>query len=97
MTSPMSFKTSLKGSSLMPATRSVLLKLSVRTAERLSRCSRNKNHEIMKGNTRFVVKEPGPGTPEKGYCAECGAAMLRKAAADVAVLQEELRSLEPND
>lgn len=87
----MASKASLKGSSAMPATRSVLLKLDVRTAGRLSRCSRNKNHAIQKGETRFVVKEPGPGTPEQGYCGECATTMLEKAAADIALLQEELR------
>jgi len=78
----------------MPATRSVLLKLDVRPAGRLSHCSRNKSHAIRKGEVKFIVKEPGPGTPEQGYCGGCAATMLEKAVADIASLQEKLAILQ---
>jgi hypothetical protein len=74
----------------VPAHRSVLLRLEVRPAGKLCRCKHNKNHLITKGQPRLVVREPGPGTPEYGYCAECAAEMLSLAAARLSELREAL-------
>ena len=40
-----------------------------------------------RGAPRLVVRDLGPGTPERGYCAACGEEML--AAAETRL--EELR------
>jgi hypothetical protein len=75
----------------MARPRSILLRVEVRPAGRLARCARNRNHEILKGETRFVVREPGPAGGEKGYCAECAAAMLEVAEAEIRALRGSLR------
>jgi hypothetical protein len=68
----------------------VLLRVEVRKAGKLCRCKHNKKHTITKGQLRLVVKEPGPGTPEYGYCASCAAEMLALAEAKLAELRTEL-------
>jgi hypothetical protein len=70
--------------------KSVLLRLEVRPAGRLSHCSHEKSHEIRKGELRFVVKVPGVATGEKGYCAACATEMIDKAQGDLARLRSEL-------
>ena len=74
----------------MSRVKSVLLRLEVRPAGRLSHCSHKKSHEIRKGELRFVVKAPGVATAEKGYCAACAAEMIDKAQADLVQLRTEL-------
>lgn len=74
----------------MPARKSILLRIDVREAGRLSRCKHNRNHAIAKGELRFVVKEPGPGTPEHGYCAVCATQMVADAEEKLASLRASL-------
>lgn len=74
----------------MPAHRSVLLRAEVRKAGKLCRCKHNKKHTITKGQPRLVVKEPGPGAPEYGYCATCAEEMLSLAEAKIAELRTNL-------
>ncbi len=74
----------------MARVKSVLQRLEVRPAGRLSRCSHKKSHEIRKGESRFVVKAPGPAAGERGYCAACAMEMIEKAHSDLAQLKAEL-------
>jgi hypothetical protein len=74
----------------MAKPRSILLRVEVRPAGRLAHCSRNKNHEIRKGEPRFVVREPGPAAGEKGYCAACALVMLDAADAELEALRANL-------
>jgi hypothetical protein len=74
----------------MPAHRSLLLRLDVREALKLSHCKHNKKHDITKGELRLVVKEPGPGTPEYGYCMICAKEMVEQAETELAKLRAEL-------
>ena len=62
----------------------------MREAGKLCRCKRNREHTITKGQLRLVVKEPGPGTPEHGYCPTCAAEMLDAAEAKLAELRGDL-------
>lgn len=78
----------------MSRVKSVLLRLDVRPAGKLSHCTRNKKHEIKKDETRFLVKEPGPGTPERGYCATCALEMLDKAINDATALRDQVAARE---
>lgn len=75
----------------MPRTRSLLHRMDVRPAGRLARCSRNRSHQIRKGELRFVIRDPGPAGSEKGYCAACGLEMIRAAKAQLGELESALR------
>ncbi len=59
--------------------RSLLLRIEVREAGRQAQCRHDRSHLIAKGEARFIVRNPGPAGGEKGYCAECGAAMVELA------------------
>lgn len=74
----------------MARVKSILQRLEVRPAGRLSRCSHKKSHQIRKGELRFVVKAPGPASGEKGYCAACATEMIDKAQTDLVALKGEL-------
>ena len=74
----------------MPAHRSLLLRADVLEAGKQCRCKHDRKHAIPKGELRLLVKEPGPGTPEYGYCAVCGREMLATAQEQVAELQADL-------
>jgi len=74
----------------MARIKSVLQRLEVRPAGRLSHCSHKKSHEIRKGEPRFVVKARGPAAGEKGYCAACAKAMIEKAQDDLNQLDSKL-------
>ncbi len=74
----------------MPAHKSLLLRAEVRPAGKLCYCKHNRKHAITKGELRLVVKEPGPASGERGYCAECARDMLAKANATLAALREDL-------
>lgn len=74
----------------MSAVRSILLKLEVKPAGRASKCTRNKDHAIPKGQLRFVVTTPGPAQGGQGYCKRCAKAMLKKARADLDGFEAEL-------
>jgi hypothetical protein len=74
----------------MPAHKSLLLRLRVQPAGRLSHCKHNPKHQIAKGELRFLVKEPGAGTGERGYCAACAKDMLEQAETRLTELRAEL-------
>jgi uncharacterized Zn-binding protein involved in type VI secretion len=59
--------------------KSLLLGVEVKEAGRRSTCAHSRKHVIIKGEPRLVVKGPGVATPEKGYCVQCGAAMVAQA------------------
>jgi hypothetical protein len=61
------------------APRTVLLRLTLKTAERNRRCSRSMAHAVRPGEKIFLVREPGPAAGQKGYCSTCAAAMLDAA------------------
>lgn len=75
----------------MARTRSLLHRIEVRPAGRLSHCARNRKHEILMGELRFVIKDAGPAGGEKGYCVECGNEMLDAAESQLAELRATLR------
>lgn len=75
----------------MARTRSLLRRIEVRPAGRLSHCARNRKHEIRKGEPRFIIKDAGPAGGEKGYCAYCGYEMLDAAKSQLAELRATLR------
>jgi hypothetical protein len=74
----------------MPAHKNVLRRLSVRPAGKRCNCRHNPKHTIVKGEPRFIVKDPGPAQPERGYCAACATEMLDKAQAEIATLRNAL-------
>lgn len=71
-------------------TRSLLPRVEVRAAGKLSRCHHDKRHEIQKGETRVVVRNPGPAAGEYGYCIDCALAMLRLARHQIDELESAL-------
>lgn len=75
----------------MARTRSLLHRIEVRPAGRLSRCARNRRHEILRGEPRFVIKDAGPAGGEKGYCVAYGNEMLDAAESQLAELRATLR------
>jgi hypothetical protein len=74
----------------MASYKSLLLRLTVRPAGKKSYCSHNAKHIIPKGATRMIVKAPGIATPEKGYCAACGVAMIQQAEQQLVAIRGEL-------
>jgi hypothetical protein len=74
----------------MARPRSLLHRVEVRPAGRLSHCAHNRKHEIRKGEPRFVVRDPGPAGGEKGYCRECALEMLGAAEVQLAALYAAL-------
>ncbi len=78
----------------MASFKSLLLRLEFRPAGRKCQCAHNPKHIILKGEPRLVVKAPGIATPEKGYCAACGAAMIKRAEDDLATLRSQLPTAE---
>jgi hypothetical protein len=69
--------------------RNILLTIEVRPAGRRCRCAHNKRHQILKGETRVVIKNPGaPG--DTGYCAACGRAMVTTARHELTRLETAL-------
>jgi hypothetical protein len=72
------------------AHKSLLLRVEVRPAGKLSHCKHNKKHDITKGQPRLAVKEPGPGTPERGYCEVCAREMIAQAEARLSELRAQL-------
>lgn len=74
----------------MAKPRSILLRVEVRPAGRLAHCARNKQHDIRKGEPRFVVRAPGPAGGEKGYCAVCATTMLEAAEKELSALRAGL-------
>jgi hypothetical protein len=70
--------------------KSLLLRIQVRPAGRRCQCKHNPKHTITKGERRLVVKDSGPATRERGYCADCGAEMLNQAERQLAALRADL-------
>jgi uncharacterized Zn-binding protein involved in type VI secretion len=70
--------------------KSLLLRVDVRPAGRRCNCAHNPKHVISKGEPRVVVKAPGIATPEKGYCAACGLAMIKSAEDELQALQSRV-------
>ena len=71
----------------------MLLILDVREAGRRCKCGHNAKHQILKGEIRLVIRDPGIATGEKGYCAECALKMIDRARADLDDLETALRGL----
>lgn len=71
----------------MPKRRSLLLRIEVRPAGRLSKCAHNRKHAIKKGELRFVVRESGPASGEQGYCLACAKEMLDQLDAEATTLR----------
>jgi hypothetical protein len=74
----------------MASYKSLLLRVAVRPAGKKSYCSHNTKHVIAKGEPRMVVKAPGIATPEKGYCAYCGLAMVTQAQQQLSEISRQL-------
>jgi hypothetical protein len=70
--------------------RSLLLRTEVRPAGRLSRCGHNNEHQIRKGEPRFIVRAPGAASGERGYCESCARKMLEASEQRLAELREQL-------
>lgn len=70
--------------------KSLLLRTEIRPAGRRCHCKHNAGHLIHKGEPRLVVKDAGPAARERGYCAACGAEMIRQAEEKLAGLREGL-------
>lgn len=67
--------------------RSLLTPTEVRPAGRSCKCAHDRRHQIRKGETRIVVNNAGtPG--QKGYCADCGRAMLLATRKRLEALEE---------
>ena len=70
--------------------RNILMTIEVRPAGRRCQCAHDKRHQILKGEARVVIKNPGaPG--DRGYCAACGRAMVAAARHELARLETALR------
>jgi hypothetical protein len=78
----------------MAVFKSILLRVEVRPAGRRCQCKHSRSHQIAKGQPRLAIKEPGPGTPETGYCRDCALIMLDRAAEVIDTLRGQLRSAE---
>jgi hypothetical protein len=70
--------------------KSLLLRVTVRPAGKRCYCSHNTKHVIATGEPRVAVKAPGIATPEKGYCADCGLAMVTQAQQQLSEISYQL-------
>ena len=73
----------------MPKLKRLLVSACFETAQRRRQCSRNKGHEISKGDRCLVIKE---NMSKSNYCMECAARILRKASKELSQLLGELDS-----
>lgn len=73
----------------MPKLKRLLVSACFETAQRRRQCSRNKGHEISKGDRCLVIKE---NMSKSNYCMECAALILRKAGEELSQLSGELDS-----
>ncbi len=69
----------------MPKLKRLLLPASFETAQRRRRCSRNRGHEISKGDKCLVIKE---NMNKNNYCMECAHLILQKAKEDLDLLAD---------
>lgn len=74
----------------MPKLKRLLVSACFETAQRRRQCSRNKGHEICKGDKCLVIKE---NMAKNNYCMECAALILQKAQEELNHLAGELRSM----
>lgn len=71
----------------MAKVREILGHVSVETAKGKRICHRNRRaHSIAKGEPCLVIREPASGG-SKNYCVACAAAILARAAEDLAALR----------
>ncbi len=75
----------------MAKVKQVLKPVSVRVAGRKRKCYHSKKHSIAKGESCLVVKDPAYNS-DRGYCVECGNAILEVAEADLEKLKADLNS-----
>ena len=71
----------------MPKLKRLLVPACFETAQRRRQCSRNKGHEICKGDKCLVIKE---NMAKNNYCMECAQLILQKAKEDLNGLITEL-------
>jgi len=71
----------------MPKLKRLLVSVCFETAQRRRQCSRNKGHEICKGDKCLVIKE---NMAKNNYCMECAQLILQKAREDIEGLILEL-------
>ena len=71
----------------MPKLKRLLVFACFETAQRRRQCSRNKGHEICKGDKCLVIKE---NMAKNNYCMECAQLILQKAKEDLNGLITEL-------
>ena len=74
----------------MAAIRRILRGVSITVAGRASSCKHNRKHTVRMGERRLLIKNPGPAGGERGYCTECGLAILEAARDDLESLIDEL-------
>ena len=73
----------------MPKLKRLLVSACFETAQRRRRCSRNRDHEICKGERCLVIKA---NMAKNNYCMECAALILQKAQEELGGLLQELRA-----
>ena len=73
----------------MPKLKRLLVSAYFETAKGKRRCSRNRGHEICKGDKCLVIKE---NMIKHNYCMECAQLILRKAQEDLNALALETES-----
>ena len=64
----------------MPRLKRLLLPVSFETAQRKRKCSRNKEHEIVKGERCLAIRE---GMTKNSYCIKCADLILQKASKEL--------------
>jgi len=69
--------------------KSILVGVRVVHAGRRRKCYHSNKHKIVKGDIVLEVKQDMGWF---GYCSECGAEILKKAAVDIAAYQAALAS-----
>ena len=75
----------------MPKLKRLLVSACFETAQRQRKCSRNKEHEISKGDKCLVIKEI---MAKNNYCMECASLILEKAREDLDGLIREVSNSE---
>ncbi|MDQ7831384.1 MAG: hypothetical protein RDU30_06615 [Desulfovibrionaceae bacterium] len=75
----------------MPKLKRLLVSACFETAQRRRKCSRNKEHEISKGDKCLVIKE---NMEKNNYCMECASLILEKAREDLDGLIREVSKSE---
>ena len=71
----------------MPRLRQIVKTSYIEEAQRLRRCSRNKSHEIPRGERCLVVEE---NMRQKSYCRECAEEIMAHGIETLEQLRSEL-------